>query len=407
MLSRIKFEIEQLVTEILDQLPADLWTSTSTTFFDPAIGGGQFVREIESRLRAAGHSDSNIRSRVFGLEVSDLHIRFAVNKHGLVGQYAKKPYDQFLDMDDTMKFDVVIGNPPYQSTDENGDRKSKSTNLWSRFTKKSFELININGVVALITPSSWASNTVDINQGRIKLFKDVFVKNNPLAINLHTVRHHFSTIGSTFSYFVVQKKNNQGNTKLIDEQGNEIYADLSGYQNLPKVISKASMSIDKKFSKHMTDNATCQGQLQGKSCLYSEVSDNIFTWPAYHTPSVEDAGKTWFTNVKHPNFSKPKIIFSLSGYFRPYADNGKIGYTDMCLAYILKPGELLTAAQQVFDSKLYNFYLENNKWSGFNPKEIIRSFPILDLTREWTDYEIFNFFKLTQEEIDYIENAVK
>lgn len=405
MLQRIK-PIRNLVNEMLDNLPKSIWSSNSTKFFDPAIGGGQFVAEIERRLRKHGHSDENIRKRVFGFETSQFLIDVAVNMNKLVGQYAKKSYDKFLDMEENkMKFDVVIGNPPYQSTDENGDRKSKSTNLWSRFTQKSFNLVNNDGVVAMITPSSWASNTVDINQGKIKLFKDVFVKNNPLAINLHTVKDHFPTVGSTFSYFVIQKKSNDGNTKLIDEHGKTIYADLRGYQNLPKIISKESMSIDRKFSKYLTNNTTCQGQLQGKSCLYSEVADKKFSWPAYHTPSVEDAGKTWFTNVKHPNFDKPKIIFSLSGYFRPYADDGKIGYTDMCLAYILKEGELLSSANQVFGSKLYSFYLENNKWSGFNPKEIIRSFPVLDLTREWSDQEIYDFFGLTKDEVDYIERT--
>ena len=78
MLSRLKFEIDPLVAEILDHLPESVWTSTSTTFFDPAIGGGQFVRAIEQRLRRYGHSDANIRKRVFGFEESNLHIRFAV-----------------------------------------------------------------------------------------------------------------------------------------------------------------------------------------------------------------------------------------------------------------------------------------------------------------------------------------
>ena len=64
MLSRLKFEIDPLVAEILDHLPESVWTSTSTTFFDPAIGGGQFVRAIEQRLRRYGHSDANIRKRV-------------------------------------------------------------------------------------------------------------------------------------------------------------------------------------------------------------------------------------------------------------------------------------------------------------------------------------------------------
>ena len=48
MLSRMKFEIEPLVAEMLDHLPHSVWISDSTTFFDPAIGGGQFVRAINN-----------------------------------------------------------------------------------------------------------------------------------------------------------------------------------------------------------------------------------------------------------------------------------------------------------------------------------------------------------------------
>ena len=90
MLSRIKFKIDLLVEEILDGCPESLWISSTTKFFDPAIGGGQFVAAIEQRLRRHDHNDANIRSRVFGFEESELHIRYAVNKHNLVGQYVKK-----------------------------------------------------------------------------------------------------------------------------------------------------------------------------------------------------------------------------------------------------------------------------------------------------------------------------
>jgi len=107
----MKFETEGLVTEMLDQLPQSVWTDPTATFLDPAIGGGQFVREIEQRLRAAGHSDVSIASRVFGFEDSMLHIRFAVNKHGLKGSYIKKSYEDFFQMDG-MRFDVIVGNPP-------------------------------------------------------------------------------------------------------------------------------------------------------------------------------------------------------------------------------------------------------------------------------------------------------
>lgn len=139
----MKFEIEPVVEEILNQLPSSVWLSTSTTFLDPAIAGGQFVRAIEERLRKHGHSDDNIRMRVFGFEESNLYIRFAVNKHKLVGQYTKLAYNQFLNLDKSMKFDVIIGNPPYNSNDtsrENMAHRGQGDNLAKKFTVKSLEL---------------------------------------------------------------------------------------------------------------------------------------------------------------------------------------------------------------------------------------------------------------------------
>jgi type I restriction-modification system DNA methylase subunit len=154
----MKFEIELLVEEMLDQLPASVWASNSTTFFDPAIGGGQFVRAIEQRLRVCGHSDANIHSRVFGFEESDLHIRFAVNKYNLVGQYVRKTYEKFFELDNTMKFDVVIGNPPYNSNDTSRADKAhrgQGDNLAKKFTVKSLELTKqfLFFIIALTTLS--------------------------------------------------------------------------------------------------------------------------------------------------------------------------------------------------------------------------------------------------------------
>lgn len=81
------FTPPQLVNEMLDQLPPEVWSSSTTTFFDPAIGGGQLVKEIERRLKEAGHSLENIASRVFGMESDLLSVNYAVNTHKLVGNY--------------------------------------------------------------------------------------------------------------------------------------------------------------------------------------------------------------------------------------------------------------------------------------------------------------------------------
>ena len=114
MLERIK-PMSGLVSEILDQLPNDVWSSQTTTFFNPSIGGGQFQKEIENRLKSHGHSKENIRSRVFGLETTTALIDMAVNMHGLVGQYAKMSVDDFMIADPGVKYDVVISAPKFNS----------------------------------------------------------------------------------------------------------------------------------------------------------------------------------------------------------------------------------------------------------------------------------------------------
>jgi tRNA G10 N-methylase Trm11 len=148
MLSRIKFEIAPLVNEILDQLPAEVWTSTSTTFMDPAIAGGQFVREVEHRLLEAGHSKKNVAGRVFGCEQYEHQVQYAVNKHKLTGKYS---VTNFLEQDfKDMKFDVIVGNPPYQDGTKDGGQNK----IYNVICKKSLSLLADDGIMAFVTPTS-------------------------------------------------------------------------------------------------------------------------------------------------------------------------------------------------------------------------------------------------------------
>ncbi len=113
MLGRLKFDLDKLVGEILDQLPPTVWSS-DTAFLDPAIGGGQFVKQIEQRLIERGTDTYHLPLKVSGFETNNMRINYAVNKHNLKGEYGVADFSKECAIVNIEKMNVV-GNWPFTS----------------------------------------------------------------------------------------------------------------------------------------------------------------------------------------------------------------------------------------------------------------------------------------------------
>ena len=185
------FTPPSLVNDILDMLPKELWSNPATTFLDPVSKSGVFLREIVKRLNKGLEGqilDQQERlnhiftKQVFGIAITELtslisrrsvycsknamhekyslcsefndeqgNIRYELLQHTwqngkctLCGA-TQEVYDRedsletyaynFIHLDDPttlfknkkMKFDVIIGNPPYQLSD-GGHGRSASAN---------------------------------------------------------------------------------------------------------------------------------------------------------------------------------------------------------------------------------------------------------------------------------------
>lgn len=114
----------------------------------------------------------------------------------------------FKELNIDMKFDVVIGNPPFQEIKKDGNRSNQAANLWAPFWKLAIK--RTKRFCTLVTPVSWISPSRDFkNDPEWKGFCDgrlwnVFDKFTTVADISPRIRESFfPTIGSSFGYAIV------------------------------------------------------------------------------------------------------------------------------------------------------------------------------------------------------------
>jgi hypothetical protein len=403
--SRLKFPIAPLVNEMLDQLPAEIWTSSTTTFLDPAMAGGQFLVEIQRRLREAGHTDENIASRMFGCETNKLRVNYSKNNKKLVTDNLW--ISDFLSRDwGTMKFDVIIGNPPYQSNE------SSQKKLWPLFIEKSYNIISPNGYIAMVVPASWLVRPD--GRGYSNLTKNIFGQNHLVWISADAKKYF--DIGETVAAWVLHCNNSIGNTTALVNNGittsivysGQLVALTSSQAAVYNIMSKID-NFDRPKLKSLTYN-----DVQGRSIEHYLESKTLFENKA------KDRVKVFWTAANSEQYWTPKknqrqgikIIVNLSGYYYSETEPSRYMLIDLNNTYAIGAGSLgipfdnKESAENCWSflkSKLYQFYINNEKTSGFNTGII--KLPLLDTKQAWTDELVCDAFGLTQEEKELVYNT--
>ena len=351
MLSRMKFDIDDIVTKKLDALPKTIWTSKTTRFLDPAIGGGQYVRAIEQRLRDAGHSTANIRSRVFGYEQSSLYIRFAVNKYNLVGQYVEMPYDEFFELDTTnmKKFDVVVGNPPYQTHTDNNSRA-----IWPAFVQKAVELATPDGYVALIHPSGWRNV-----RGKYDIIKDLYTTKTLNYLSIHNVQDGRKTFGASTRYDVCIAQNTDSTSKhrtaVRFEDNVTQQVNLKKLPFIPNCNLKDVMKVVAKVGEVPVEVLHSESAYVPRAKWVSKIkSNNPLIYGVRTLSKHSEPVLLWSSRNDRGHFGIPKLIWSESGDILSAGSivdaEGKYGLTQFAYAIVDTPKNL-PLIKKAFDSK--------------------------------------------------------
>jgi site-specific DNA-methyltransferase (adenine-specific) len=393
-----KADSEELWIEIISHIPDSVLTKKDVRILVIACGHGTEADIIVKRMLALGVHSEDIKNSIYLIDKYQVFTN-PMKRKG----YKNVVTGDFLEWKTNMKFDVVIGNPPYQD----GSRKDQANKLWPIFVRKSYELTKKQGYVALVTPNGWMQPTADIGKGTgkgsLNIFNDIFKNNNLVVANIDSdsIREkYFKGVGSTFSYYVLQNATYSGSSTFITSE-ETIKIDISKIDSLPKITSKNSLSIVDKMKGIPFSFCDQNHGLNGNEGPKKEAG---LKYPIYHTN--KNKGTYWFGEKINPYTNNSKVIISLSGSYLPVL-NDSTGFSNMCIALVCSNDDESRIAHQVLSSKLYKFWVEMQKFSGFNPRKLILKLPKVDLTRSWTDQELYQHFGLTQEEIDYIESTVK
>ncbi|NJO61101.1 MAG: hypothetical protein HC836_23405 [Richelia sp. RM2_1_2] len=210
----------------------------------------------------------------------------------------------------------------------------------------------------------------------------------------------YFNVGSSFSYWIIQKTDN--NKKSIVDG---VIVDLSNIFYLPRNATK-SLSIHQNIINHGKQNGVLP-VVSDTSCHSSKkfvvsAANTSHIYPHHHTNAIVK-----YSSIKSKYFNNKKIVWTMSGKWQPFYDDGVIGQTECTGAILVSNQNEGINLLSYLNSKLIKFIVETGKWSGWLHGDVIKSLPKIDLIRSWTDEEIYAHFNLTQEEIDYIEATIK
>jgi hypothetical protein len=112
-----------------------------------------------------------------------------------------------------------------------------------------------------------------------------------------------------------------------------------------------------------------------------------------------------YSSKECKNQTHKKVLMSESGYLRPFYDNGVLGVGGHCFCCLVETqteGEYII---KLLESKLYTFYININKWSGFHHVKVLQDIPYIKID-DINDEKIYKYFKLNEEEIKFVESVI-
>ena len=474
----------KLARAMLDTLPADVWLAPDYTWLDPVCKSGVFLREAAARLLEglaqwepdfAKRRDHIYRRMLWGVSITELtgmisrrslycsrdasgpqsvvpfqaesgNLPFVPAEHAFKsGRCAVCGAPEGVERGSTrenyayafihdayptkemgdMKFDVIVGNPPYQIDD--GGHNASATPVYQHFVGAAIALEPRH--VLMITPSRWFMGGKGLDKFRARMLADKRMK---VLVDYPKLYDGFPgvKIRGGVSYFLWDR-NYDGPCSIQTmwdglPLGPPVRRDLDAYDVL--VRRNEAVSILQKVQAYRADGAP-------ETTLDARVSAmKPFGLRTYFHGSAEPTGMsnavklygsqkvTWVERAEIPQnhdwIDEWKVLMSRVQGTSAAVEMQFLGKPivsgpgEACTETYLVAGRFGTEAEALryaayLRTRFVRFLVSLRKSTQDAARDVYAFVPDVPLEREWTDAALYERYCITDNEVAFVESQVR
>lgn len=338
----------------------------------------------------------------------------ALETHAYEWIHTVKPEEIF-----GMKFDVIIGNPPYQLNDGGGNGKSAMP-LYQKFVEQSKKLRP--RYLTMIIPARWFGGGKGLDAFRTKMLSDDHIRN---LVDYTDSSDCFSgvDIAGGICYFLWDR-DNPGLCKVENTHSGTKTTTIRRLNEFPtfvrygeavniiqKVRNKTTLFMDNQVLPRRPFGIDSNAHLQNAG----EIKVKSASGYGYLPKKALTVGTEI---VDKYNVVMSKVSAEHAGQPDKNGQSKVISVIE-----ILNPGVACTETYLVigsFDnekyaqnlvtymkSRFFRFLLQQSLYSQNIAKDRFQFVPIQDFSKSWTDEELFDKYRLTEEEVSFILGMIK
>lgn len=155
----------ELACKLIESIKVD-WKNPNLKFLDPACGRGTFLLALLKKLEIAGHSRKHIiTNMLYGVDNNRIQSLIAAKAlREVSGVKPNITCEDSLTKTWNMKFDAVVGNPPYNESSKSANTiagTSGNTTLYKKFIELAYRIRTDTGSVALVVQRNGIKHAIE------------------------------------------------------------------------------------------------------------------------------------------------------------------------------------------------------------------------------------------------------